>query len=348
MGRKLASGELVTTVEILPPKGWNPAEMIEQCRALQEAGVDAVNILDSARAQSRMGVLPAALIVQREVGLETVFHYTCRDRNMLGMLSDLLGAAAGGLRNVLIVTGDPPAMGPYPDSTAVFDIDSIGLTNLVRRLNQGLDPGGNPIGEPTRFVVGVALNQGADLEHELERFAWKVEAGADFAVTQPVFDAGQLERFLGRVRARIPIIAGIWPLTSLRNAEFLANEVPGVHVPHAVIERMRLAQEQGTAGGPGRGGRHSGGDGRGGQGSGARCTGHGARPVASAPLSMVACGRTLRSSVHCYVHCSRFVQTAPMPVPRIHLLEAEIAQIDLVRPYLAERAHRFRADLLRR
>ena len=247
LGRKLASGELVTTVEILPPKGWNPAEMIEQCRALQEAGVDAVNILDSARAQSRMGVLPAALIVQREVGLETVFHYTCRDRNMLGMLSDLLGAAAGGLRNVLIVTGDPPAMGPYPDSTAVFDIDSIGLTNLVRRLNQGLDPGGNPIGEPTRFVVGVALNQGADLERELERFAWKVEAGADFAVTQPVFDAGQLERFLGRVKAPIPIIAGIWPLASLRNAEFLANEVPGIHVPQAVIERMRLAQDQGTA-----------------------------------------------------------------------------------------------------
>ena len=191
LGRKLAAGELVTTVEILPPKGWNPSRddraVPQPCR---RAGVDAVNILDSARAQSRMGVLPAALIVQREVGLETVFHYTCRDRNMLGMLSDLLGAAAGGLRNVLIVTGDPPAMGPYPDSTAVFDIDSIGLTNLVRRLNQGLDPGGNPIGEPTRFVVGVALNQGADPEHELERFAWKVEAGADFAVTQPVFDAG--------------------------------------------------------------------------------------------------------------------------------------------------------------
>jgi methionine synthase / methylenetetrahydrofolate reductase(NADPH) len=246
LGRKLASGELVTTVEILPPKGWNPAEMIQQCRALQEAGVDAVNILDSARAQSRMGVVPAALIIQREVGLETVFHYTCRDRNMLGMLSDLLGAAAGGLRNVLIVTGDPPAMGPYPDSTAVFDIDSIGLTNVVRKLNQGLDPGGNPIGEPTRFVVGVALNQGADLERELERFAWKVEAGADFAVTQPVFDAEQLERFLARLQSPIPIIAGIWPLASLRNAEFLANEVPGVQVPRTVLERMRLAQEHGT------------------------------------------------------------------------------------------------------
>jgi 5,10-methylenetetrahydrofolate reductase len=234
-------------VEIPPPKVWDPTVMIEQSRILLEAGVDAVNVLDSARAQSRMGVLPAALIVQREVGLETVFHYTCRDRNMLGMLSDLLGAAAGGLRNVLIVTGDPPAMGPYPDSTAVFDIDSIGLTNLLHRLNQGLDPGGNSIGEPTRYVVGVALNQGAELQKELERFAWKVDAGADFAVTQPVFDPAQLERFLGRAKARIPIIAGIWPLTSLRNAEFLANEVPGVHVPQSVLERMRRAQEHGTA-----------------------------------------------------------------------------------------------------
>jgi homocysteine S-methyltransferase len=247
LGRKLASGELVTSVEILPPKGWDPAGMLEQCRALQAAGVDAVNVLDSARAQSRMGVLPAALIVQREVGLETVFHYTCRDRNMLGMLSDLLGAAAGGLRNVLVVTGDPPAMGPYPDSTAVFDIDSIGLTNLLRRLNQGLDPGGNSIGEPTRFVVGVALNQGAELERELERFAWKMEAGADFAVTQPVFDAEQLQRILERARSRIPVIASIWPLASLRNTEFLANEVPGVHVPQTVVERMRRAQENGTA-----------------------------------------------------------------------------------------------------
>ena len=247
MGRKLATGEWVHTIEIPPPKGWNPAEMIEQCRTLQEAGVDAVNVLDSARAQSRMGVIPAALIIQRDLGMETVFHYTCRDRNMLGMLSDLLGAAAGGLRNVLIVTGDPPAMGPYPDSTAVFDIDSIGLTNLLRRLNEGLDPGGNSIGEPTRYVVGVALNQGPGTDRELERFAWKVQAGADFAVTQPVFDAAQLERFLARARSPIPVIAGIWPLTSLRNAEFLANEVPGVEVPRAIIERMRKAQEHGSA-----------------------------------------------------------------------------------------------------
>jgi homocysteine S-methyltransferase len=247
LGQKLAQGEWINTVEIAPPKGWNPAEMIEHCRTLQDAGIDAVNVLDSARAQSRMGVVPAALIIQRETGIEPVFHYTCRDRNMLGMLSDLLGAAAGGLRNVLILTGDPPAMGPYPDSTAVFDIDSIGLTNLLRRLNQGLDPGGNPIGEPTRYVVGVALNQGAERELELERFAWKVEAGADFAVTQPVFDADQLELFLGRTQSPIPVIAGIWPLTSLRNAEFLANEVPGVVVPPGIIERMRKAQEHGSA-----------------------------------------------------------------------------------------------------
>jgi len=247
LGALLAGGEWISTVEISPPKGWNPAEMIEQCRILQAAGVDAVNVLDSARAQSRMGVIPAALIIERETGLEAVFHYTCRDRNMIGMLSDLLGAAAGGLRNVLIVTGDPPAMGPYPDSTAVFDIDSIGLTNLLRRLNQGLDPGGSEIGEPTKYVVGVALNQGAEPRRELERFAWKVDAGADFAVTQPVFDPEQLERFLERARSPVPVIAGIWPLTSLRNAEFLANEVPGVVVPPPIIERMRRAQEHGAA-----------------------------------------------------------------------------------------------------
>ena len=211
------------------------------------AGVDAVNLVDGPRAQSRMGVVPAALIVEREVGLETVFHYTCRDRNMLGMLSDLLGAAAGGLRNVLIVTGDPPTAGPYPDATAVFDIDSIGLTNVVRRLNQGRDPGGASVGEPTQFVIGVAANQGApDLELELERFHWKVEAGAEFAVTQPVFDPEELARFLERIAAwRIPVVAGIWPLTSLRNAEFLANEVPGARVPESVLERMREAEDAG-------------------------------------------------------------------------------------------------------
>jgi len=246
-GAKLAKGELVTSVEIVPPKGVDPAPMFEQCRALKAAGVDAVNVPDGPRAQSRMGALLSSVIIEREVGIETVTHYSCRDRNLLGMLSDVLGAAAAGLRNLLIVTGDPPKMGPYPDATAVFDIDSIGLTNLVYRLNQGLDPGGNPIGKPTRFAIGVGVNPAAfEIERELSRFAWKVDAGADFAVTQPVFDIAQLETFLKRVEQfRIPIVAGIWPLLSLRNAEFLANEVPGVSVPDSVLGRMRKASEGG-------------------------------------------------------------------------------------------------------
>ena len=246
-GAKLATGELVTSVEILPPKGVDPAPMLAQARALKAAGVDAVNIPDGPRAMSRMGVIPSALLIERETGLETVMHYCCRDRNLLGMLSDLLGAAAAGLRNVLIITGDPPKMGPYPESTAVFDIDSIGLTNLVYRLNHGLDPGNNSIGGPTRWAIGVGVNPGAiDPDRELSRFAWKVEAGAEFAVTQPVFDPRQLEAFLRRVEGfRIPIVAGIWPLVSLRNAEFLANEVPGVSVPEEIQRRMRSAQERG-------------------------------------------------------------------------------------------------------
>ena len=240
---KLARGEFVTTVEVVPPKGVDPAPMLAQVRSLAAAGIDAVNLPDGPRAQSRMGAVLSGLIVQRETGVEAVVHYTCRDRNLLGMLSDLLGAAASGVRNLLLITGDPPKMGPYPDATAVFDIDSIGLTNLVARLNRGLDPGGNPIGAPTRFAIGVGLNPAApDVDRELRRFAWKVEAGAEYAITQPVFDLDQFDRFLERIRGhRLPIIAGVWPLVSLRNAEFLANEVPGVTIPDRVLERMRKA-----------------------------------------------------------------------------------------------------------
>ncbi|HWO89593.1 MAG TPA: bifunctional homocysteine S-methyltransferase/methylenetetrahydrofolate reductase [Gemmatimonadales bacterium] len=248
-GAKLAAGQFLTTVEIVPPRGVDASAMIESVRQLKEAGIDAVNVPDGPRAQSRMGALLTSLLIEREVGLETVTHYCCRDRNLLSMLSDLLGAAAHGLRNLLIITGDPPKMGPYPEATAVFDIDSIGLTNLVNRLNHGLDPGGNSIGNPTGFVIGVGVNPAAvDLERELKRFYWKVDAGAEFAVTQPVFDAAQLERFLERIEAmkiRIPVVAGIWPLVSLRNAEFLANEVPGVTVPAEVLKRMAAAQERG-------------------------------------------------------------------------------------------------------
>ena len=246
-GRKLDAGEFLTTVEIVPPRGVDPAAMLAGAGQLLAAGIDAINVPDGPRAQSRMGALMSALLIEREVGIETVIHYCCRDRNLLSMLSDLLGAAAHRLHNLLIITGDPPKMGPYPEATGVFDIDSIGLTNLVHRLNHGLDPGGNPIGAPTAFVVGVGVNPVAlDPERELKRFAWKVDAGADFAITQPVFDAAQLERFVSRTEGfRIPVVAGIWPLVSLRNAEFLANEVPGVSVPPEVIERMRRAQERG-------------------------------------------------------------------------------------------------------
>ena len=246
-GAKLARGEFITTVEIVPPRGVDPAPMFDQVRALKAAGVDAVNVPDGPRAQSRMGALLSGLLIQRELGMETVVHYACRDRNLLGMLSDLLGAAASGIRNLLIVTGDPPKMGPYPDATAVFDIDSIGLANLVSRLNHGLDPGGNALGGRTKFVIGVGVNPAAtDLDRELRRFAWKAEAGAEFAMTQPVFDLEQLDRFLVRVEPfKIPIIAGIWPLVSLRNAEFLANEVPGASVPPAILDRMRVASLKG-------------------------------------------------------------------------------------------------------
>jgi methionine synthase I (cobalamin-dependent)/5,10-methylenetetrahydrofolate reductase len=248
-GAKLAAGEFLTTVEIVPPRGANPDSMLDGVRLLKAAGVDGVNVPDGPRAQSRMGALATAVLIQQRVGMEAVVHYCCRDRNLLGMLSDLLGAQALGLRNLLLITGDPPKMGPYPDATAVFDIDAIGLTNLVSRLNRGLDPGGNALGEPTQFVVGVGVNPGAeDFENEMRRFYWKVEAGAEYCITQPVFDLAQLERFVERIDRdgiRIPVVAGIWPLVSARNAEFLANEVPGVVVPEPVLVRMRIASAEG-------------------------------------------------------------------------------------------------------
>ncbi|HYE75184.1 MAG TPA: bifunctional homocysteine S-methyltransferase/methylenetetrahydrofolate reductase [Blastocatellia bacterium] len=243
--RKVANGEFVTSVEIVPPRGCDPSKMLEGVRALKDAGVDAVNVPDGPRAQTRMGALMVSILIEQQVGIEAVVHYCCRDRNLLGMQSDLLGAAALGLRNFLLITGDPPKMGPYPDATAVFDIDSIGLTNLVNRLNHGLDPGGNSIGQPTSFFIGVGVNPGAiDLDHEIRRFEWKVEAGAEFVITQPIFDAKQLKNFLKRIEhCRIPVIPGIWPLTSYRNAEFLNNEVPGVSVPPEILERMRKAPD---------------------------------------------------------------------------------------------------------
>jgi len=248
-GRKLAAAEMATSVEILPPRGTDASGMLESCRWLKGAGVDAVNVPDGARAMMRMGVIAASALIEREIGIETVVHYCCRDRNLLGMMSDLIGAQALGLRNMLLITGDPPKMGPYPDATAVFDIDSVGLTNLVSHLNHGLDLGGNALGSSTSFVVGVGVNPGAvDLDEEIEHWYWKVEAGAEFGVTQPVFDVETLVAFLERIEkagTRIPIVAGIWPLVSLRNAEFLNNEVPGIEVPHRYMDRMARAQDTG-------------------------------------------------------------------------------------------------------
>jgi len=241
--RKIARGEFVTTVEVLPPKGCSPSKTLDAIRLLKDAGVDGVNIPDGPRAQTRMGAMATAVLVQKEIGIEAVLHYCCRDRNLLGMLSDILGAQALGLRNLLLITGDPPKMGPYPDATAVFDIDAIGLTNMVNKLNHGLDIGNNPIGEPTSFSIGVGVNPGAvNMEEELRRFEWKIEAGAEYAITQPVFDIQQLRDFLKRIEhCRIPIVAGIWPLVSFRNAEFLHNEVPGVQVTPDIMDRMRAA-----------------------------------------------------------------------------------------------------------
>jgi methionine synthase / methylenetetrahydrofolate reductase(NADPH) len=245
-GRKLAAGEFVTTIEITPPKGADPDAMVKSVHTIRAAGVDAVNVPDGPRAQNRMGAIAVAVLLQQRVGIETVLHYCCRDRNLLGMHSDLLGCAALGLHNLLIITGDPPKMGPYPEATAVFDIDSIGLTNMANLMNQGLDLGGNPFGAPTCFTIGVGVNPGhLDLEYELRRLDWKVKAGAEYAITQPVFDVRQLEHFLNRIEPmNLPIVAGIWPLLSYRNAQFMNNEVPGVSVPDDVMERMRIASEK--------------------------------------------------------------------------------------------------------
>jgi homocysteine S-methyltransferase len=242
VGSKLARGEFVTMVEIVPPKGIDIGKELEGARFLKTVGVDAVNIPDSPRASAKMGNQALSLLIQREVGIEAILHYTCRDRNVLCIQSDLLGAAAVGIKNLICITGDPPKMGNYPDATAVFDVDAIGLVNIVHNLNRGLDLGSNPIGAGTGFVIGVGANPGlTDLDEEIRRFEYKVAAGAEYAVTQPVFDLRLLENFLRRIEQfRIPVVAGIWPLVSVRNAEFMKNELR-VSVPEAILERMQRA-----------------------------------------------------------------------------------------------------------
>ena len=242
LGRKLAAGEFVTMVEIVPPKGNDPAKELAAAKYLRGFGIDAVNVPDSPRASARMSNQALCSLIARECGIETILHYTCRDRNVLSIQSDLLGASALGLHNLICITGDPPKLGNYPDATAVFDVDAIGLVNIVHNLNLGVDIGANPIGGATQFVIGVGANPGiSDVDEEVRRFEFKCEAGAHYAVTQPVFDLRLLEQFLRRVEhCRIPILAGIWPLTSVRNAEFMRNELR-VSVPDEIMTRMAAA-----------------------------------------------------------------------------------------------------------
>jgi homocysteine S-methyltransferase len=242
-GAKLAAGEKVTSVEILPPRtGAGLEAFLERCRRCHAAGIDAVNIPDGPRATARISVLISALAVLQQTDIEPVPHYCCRDRNLLGMQSDLLGGFAAGLANWLIITGDPPKLGDFPDATGVFDVDSIGLTQVIYGLNHGYDAAGKPLDLPTAILIGVGANPVAvEMKREIDRYFAKIDAGAEYAVTQPIFDADALLRFLdrtGKHHRTIPVVAGIYPLLSLRNAEFMNEHVPGVVVPEAVLERM--------------------------------------------------------------------------------------------------------------
>ncbi len=244
LARAFSERRFTTSIGLLPPKGYRGDEVVEQARMLKAHGVDAVHISEGQRG-ARMSALSLAVLIEQRASIETVLHYSCRDRSLLGMESDLLGAHAMGIRNLVLVTGDVRPVGDYPDATAVFDVDSIGLTNVVRRLNQGLDIGGQGIGSPTAFHIGVQVNPGADdLDNEIRRFEYKVEAGAEFVVTRPVFDLGTFERIYRRLEgAGLPVVVGLWPFDSVLNAEFMANEVPGIFVPDGVLDRMRSTRD---------------------------------------------------------------------------------------------------------
>ncbi len=242
LGKKLADGEFPIVVEILPPKGCDPTKEVEGAQYLQSQGIDAVNVPDGSGATARMSGLTLAAVLQQRVPVEVLLHYSSRDRNVLSIQSDLLGAHALGIRNVLALTRDTAQFSTILEAV-VFEVDAIGLVNILSNLNRGLDVGGNPLGNQTHFLIGVAANPYAlNLDEELRRFEYKVEAGANFAVTQPIFDVKPLEQFLQRIESwHIPVIASIWPLTSYRSAEFMNNEVPGVSVPSGIMERMQKA-----------------------------------------------------------------------------------------------------------
>jgi len=249
LANAMARGSFVVAVELMPPRGYQTDQVVDRARRLKIDGVDVISIPDGQRAGARISALSLAVLIEQQAGIETLLHYACRDRNLLGIQSDLLGAHAMGLRNLMLVTGDPGRVGDYPDATAVFDVDSIGLTNVVSRLNQGCDVGGQTIGAPTGFHIGVSVNPAAsNLDDELRRFAYKVEAGAEYVVTRPIFDVRGFEEFLKHIEtARLPVVAGVFPFESARNAEFMANEVPGVRVPDTLLDRMRRADGQQAA-----------------------------------------------------------------------------------------------------
>lgn len=247
LARRLYGGRFCVSVELDPPRGVEADKAVEGAAMLQEAGIDVVNIADGPRAVARMGPAALAQLVRARCGMESVVHYCCRDRNLLGMQMDLLGNNALGLRNVLAVTGDPPKMGTYPSATAVFDIDSIGLISFIQMLNRGLDFSGQPVGGQTALFVGAGCNPAhIDLDIEVERFGRKIAAGAEFFFSQPVFDPEVLLHFLDRTEAfpKVPFLVGIMPLVSLRNAEFLHNEVPGMQMPERILDRLRNAGDR--------------------------------------------------------------------------------------------------------
>jgi methionine synthase / methylenetetrahydrofolate reductase(NADPH) len=254
LGAKLAAGKFVAFVEILPPRGVDASREIAGAKLCAEHGIDCINVPGGPRASARLSAQVTCQLIQQHAGIEAVNHFCCRDRNILGIQSELLGAHTAGVRNLICITGDPPRMGAYPDATAVFDVDAIGLVNIVNNLNHGLDIGGNPMGSQTALLIGVGANPGAlNMDEEIRRFDWKVEAGAEYIVTQPVFDLDLLEKFMRRTEhAKVPVVCGIWPLTSFRNAEFMVNELR-VPVPDEYMERMRRvdsaekAREEGVA-----------------------------------------------------------------------------------------------------
>lgn len=248
IGGKLSRGEKITSIEIMPPRSCNLKPMLEKVKLCYHAGIDAINIPDGPRASARISPMITSIAIQQQIGIEPIIHYCCRDRNLIGMQSDILGSYAAGISNFLVITGDPPKIGDYPDVTGVFDIDAIGLTQVITNLNHGIDIGGNPINPPCGILIGVGVNPCAvEMNLEIERYQQKIDAGAEYSITQPIFDAQELLRFIdstAKFDKTIPVVAGVWPLTSFKNAEFMNNEVPGVEIPDSILERMRKCKSR--------------------------------------------------------------------------------------------------------